>query len=128
MGRGIKAGKKSKEQKNRQRIKQQIRTYESEERAAFIEKVKKDIADEVTETIMYHHNIDILSVMFALRDEFKFGKDRIIRTVKKAAAHADVMYRENVSVDDMLALLEEETGLIEEDLIFEEEVVSEPDA
>ena len=123
MGRGIKAGKKSKDLKNRQRIKQQIRTYESEERAAFIEKVKKDIADEVTETIMYHHNIDILSVMFALRDEFKFGKDRIIRTVKKAAAHADVMYREKVSVDDMLALLEEETGLIEEDLIFEEEVV-----
>lgn len=128
MGRGIKAGKKSKDLKNRQRIKQQIRTYESEERAAFIEKVRRDIADEVTETIMYHHNIDILSVMFALRDEFKFGKDRIIRTVKKAAAHADVMYREKVSVDDMLALLEEETGLIEEDLIFEEEVVSEPDA
>ena len=128
MGRGIKAGKKSKDLKNRQRIKQQIRTYESEERAAFIEKVRRDIADEVTETIMYHHNIDILSVMFALRDEFKFGKDRIIRTVKKAAAHADVMYREKASVDDMLALLEEETGLIEEDLIFEEEVVSEPDA
>lgn len=128
MGRGIKAGKKSKDLKNRQRIKQQIRTYESEERAAFIEKVRRDIADEVTETIMYHHNIDILSVMFALRDEFKFGKDRIIRTVKKAAAHADVMYREKVSVDDMLALLEEETGLIEEDLIFEEEAVSESDA
>ncbi len=123
MGRGIKAGKKSKDLKNRQRIKQQIRTYESEERAAFIEKVRRDIADEVTETIMYHHNIDILSVMFALRDEFKFGKDRIIRTVKKAAAHADVMYREKASVDDMLALLEEETGLIEEDLIFEEEAV-----
>lgn len=122
MGRGIKAGKKSKDVKLASRIKKQIRIYETEEREAFVKQVREDIAKEVTESIMYHHNIDMLSVMFALRDEFKFGKDRIIRVIKKAAAHADYMYREKMDVDELLAILEEETGVAEDDLIFDEEV------
>ena len=127
MGRGIKAGKKSKDLKTRQKIKRLIRTYEAEERKKFVNNVRANISDEITETIMYQHNIDMLSVMFALRDEFNFGKNRLIRTIKKASSHAEFMHREKVSVDEMLAILEEETGVSEEDLIFKDEIIAEDD-
>ncbi len=125
MGRGMKAGKMTDDQKRKRQIKKQIRIYETEEREKLVKQVKEDIAQEVTEHIMYHHNIDMLSVMFALRDEFKFGKDRIVRTIKKAAEHADYMYREKADVDEMLKILKEETGVIEDDLIFDKEVALE---
>ena len=124
MGRGIKAGKPKK--KSSSRLRSLVRDiYETKERERVIREIKEQVTDEFTEMIMYQHNIDMLSVLFALRDEFKFGRDRLVRTLKKASEHAENMYREEVSVDDMLDILEKETGVTETDLVFEKVVESE---
>lgn len=111
----------------RNAVKNELRIYESKERERTIREIKEQVADEFTELVLYQHNVDMLSVLFALRDEFKFGKERLIRTLKKASEHADNMYREQVSVDDMLAILEEETGVTEADLTFKTEVTASND-
>lgn len=115
MGRGIKAGKTKKKKSG---LDLSLRL--DQERLA--NDINEAIKGEVTEMIMYQHNIDMLAVMFALRDEFKFGKDRLIRTLKKASEHATNMFHEGVSVDEMLVILEEETGVTETDLVFKPEV------
>lgn len=118
MGRGIKAGRKTKKRV----LDLEPRKESAIDRETMVRDVKRQVADDVTEMILYQHNIDMLSVLFALRDEFKFGKDRLIRTLKKASEHADNMYHEKVSVDDMLDVLKEETGVTEADLTFSKEV------
>lgn len=121
MGKGMKAGgKKAKKSFN-------LHVYESTQREIEFNHIKKDLVDQFTDVLMYQHNIDMLSVLFALRDEFKFGKDRLIRTLKKASAHADTMFINGDSVDEMLDILKQETGLTEGDLVFKHEIVIEED-
>ena len=64
----------------------------------------------------------MIAVMLALRDEYGFGKGRLIRTMKKAMDHAERMLLDRVDVDEMLAVLKEETGLREEELVWDVEV------
>ena len=120
MGKGMKAGRKS---KNTFQLRNDIRMYNSTEREIEMNRIKKEVSDQFVDILMYQHNIDMLAVLFALRDEFKFGKDRLIRTMKKASEHADTMFRNNNSVDEMLDILSKETGVGEKDLVFKTEVV-----
>lgn len=115
MGRGIKAGKKKKIDKKIRNIMEARTAYEKQ-------KIVDSVTNDMTELIMYQHNIDMIAVMFALRDEFQFGKSRLIRVLKRASEHADNMFVNKMDVDEMLAILEEETGVKEEDLIFTHEV------
>ncbi len=121
-GNGRKAGKKK--DKDQFKLRSDIRLYTStEQEIKSRNALNKALYDRVMETILYQHNIDMLAVLFALRDEFKFGKERLIRTLKKASAHADTMFRNKVSVDEMLDILEKETGVTEDDLSFKNEVI-----
>lgn len=119
MGKGMKAGKPSKEVKI---ISRAVRQYQEEQRRELITAVKAEIEDEVSERIIYCHNIDMIGVMFALRDEFGFGKSRLIRAVKRATEHSERMLRDKADVDEMLELLDEETGIKEDDLVWQIEV------
>ena len=125
MGKGMKAaGKKAKKSFN---LRKDIHVYESTQRKIELNRIKKDMVDQFTDVLMYQHNIDMLSVLFALRDEFKFGKDRLVRTLKKASMHADTMFLNGDSVDEMLDILKQETGVTEKDLVFRNEIVIDDD-
>ena len=53
----------------------------------------------------------MIAVMLALRDEFGFGRSRLIRTMKKTMDHSERMLEDHADVDDMLEILKVETGL-----------------
>lgn len=119
MGRGIKAGKKKKLDK---KIREVVDAHSEFEKRRLVEEIKDDVTREMTDLIMYQHNIDVLAMMFALRDEFGFGKERLIRTLKRASSHSDNMFVNKMNVDEMLDILETETGIKEDDLVFTHEI------
>lgn len=122
MGKGMRAGKVPKIEKDLKKISRVYQRYEEEERKRFIASVRAELEEEVTQTISYYHNLDMIAVMFALRDEFGFGKSRLIRTMKKSIEHAERMQRDNADVDEMLGILNEETGIREDELTWQFEV------
>ena len=119
MGRGIKAGKKKKLDK---KIREVVDAHSEFEKRRLVEEIKDDVTREMTDLIMYQHNIDVLAMMFALRDEFGFGRERLIRTLKRASSHSDNMFVNKMNVDEMLDILETETGIKEDDLVFTHEI------
>ena len=87
-----------------------------------VKSAKDSLADEIIEELTYRHNVDMIAVMFALRDEFGFGRARLVRTMKKTMDHAERMLEDHADVDAMLEILKEETGLREDELIWDVEV------
>lgn len=127
MGRGMRAGKKPKNSitithDDLKKLERVARKYEQEERKRILEAMKDALAEEVEKALSYRHNIDMIAVTFALRDEYGFGKSRLIRALKKADAHAERMILDGVDVDEMLGILKDETGLREDELIWDMEV------
>ena len=119
MGRGMKAGKV---QKSTRKIANAIRQHEVEEQKRFINQVRLELEEAVSDTLSYHHNLDMIGVMFALRDEFGFGKNRLLRAIRKSCEHSERMLRDGASVDEMLTILQDETGICEEELTWDIEI------
>lgn len=119
MGKGMTAGRLSKKEKTVKRLKEKIRDAD---RKQFIEAVMAEVEDQMSAKISYHHNIDMIGVMFALRDEFGFGRGRLIRAIRKSCDHATRMMIDHADVDEMLMILREETGLTEEDMTWNVEI------
>lgn len=122
MGRGMKAGKLPKEKRDMRRMELAVDEYAKRVEKRIVRSAKDSLADEITEELTYRHNIDMISIMFALRDEFGFGRSRLIRTLKKSIEHADRMLEDRADIEEMLEIVKKETGLTEEDLIWSEEV------
>lgn len=122
MGKGMQAGRAPKLDKDLKKAAQAYRRYEEKERKRLVDAVRVELEEEVTQTISYYHNLDMIAVMFALRDEFGFGKSRLLRTMKKSIEHVERMQRDRADVDVMLGILNEETGIREEELTWETEV------
>lgn len=122
MGRGMKAGKLPKEKRDMRRMELAVDEYAKRVEKRIVRSAKDSLADEITEELTYRHNIDMISIMFALRDEFGFGRSRLIRTLKKSIEHADRMLEDHADIEEMLEIVKKETGLTEEDLIWSEEV------
>lgn len=121
MGRGMKAGKLQKEKRDMRRMELAVDEYAKRVEKRIVRSAKDSLADEITEELTYRHNIDMISIMFALRDEFGFGRSRLIRTLKKSIEHADRMLEDHADIEEMLEIVKKETGLTEEDLIWSEE-------
>ena len=119
MGKNMKAGKIPKSEKNLRRFEKVMDGYASQ--AEIMDRARENLAEEVANEIMYRHNIDMISVMLALKDEFRFGKVRIMRVLRRATSHAERMLLDRAEVDSMLKILEEETGILENDLVWEEQ-------
>lgn len=122
MGKGMRAGKIPKADKDLRKLERLVGRYAEQAEKRIVRTAKDSLAEEITEELMYRHNIDMIAVMLALRDEYGFGKGRLIRTMKKAMDHAERMLLDRVDVDEMLAVLKEETGLREEELVWDVEV------
>ncbi len=127
MGRGMKAGRKPKNsititQEDLKHLERVARKYEQEERKRILDSMKDALAEEVGKALSYRHNIDMIAVMFALRDEYGFGKSRLIRAIKTASAHAERMILDDADLDEMLEVLKTETGISEDELIWDFEV------
>lgn len=122
MGRGMKAGKLPKEKRDMRRMELAVDEYAKRVEKRIVRSAKDSLADEITEELTYRHNIDMISIMFALRDEFGFGRSRLIRTLKKSIEHADRMLEDHADIEEMLEIVKKETGLTEEDLIWSEKV------
>lgn len=112
MGKGMRAGRLSK-------IEKTIRKHEIEEQQKFVNSLRANLEEAVSDTLAYHHNLDMIAVMFALRDEFGFGKGRILRVIRRSCEHAERMIADRANVDDMLDILKGETGICEDDLMWE---------
>lgn len=122
MGRGMKAGRLQKEKRDMRRMERAVDEYAKRVEKRIVRSAKDSLADEITEELTYRHNIDMISIMFALRDEFGFGRSRLIRTLKKSIEHADRMLEDHADIEEMLEIVKKETGLTEGDLIWSEEV------
>lgn len=122
MGKGMRAGKIPKEDKDLRKLERLVGRYAEQAEKRIVRTAKDSLAEEITEELMYRHNIDMIAVMLALRDEYGFGKGRLIRTMKKAMDHAERMLLDRVDVDEMLEVLKEETGLREKELVWDVEV------
>lgn len=125
MGKGMKAGRAPRLEKDLKKISRFVRQYEAEERKRLVDLARSDLEKDIEQTLSYHHNIDMIALMFALRDEFSFGRSRLIRAVRRTAEHAERMILDKADVDEMLQLLKDETGICEEDLTWDEEIESE---
>ena len=84
--------------------------------------VRQDLADEISAMLDYQHNIDMIGVLFGLRDEFGFGRTRLIRAIRRACDHAERMKRDHADVDEMLDILKAETGIEDDDLTWDVEI------
>lgn len=121
MGKGMRAGRLPKSEKNLKRFEKVIDEYASRAEKEITARARENLAEEVTDEILYRHNIDMVAIMLALKDEFGFGKVRIMRVMKRAISHADRMLLDRSELDDMLKILREETGIREDDLVWEEQ-------
>ena len=122
MGKGMRAGKIPKEDKDLRKLERLVGRYAEQAEKRIVRTAKDSLAEEITEELMYRHNIDMIAVMLALRDEFSFGRSRLIRTMKKAMDHAERMLEDHADVDEMLEVIKSETGLREEELVWDVEV------
>ena len=91
----------------------------------FLSNVRTRVQNELATSLAYQHNIDMLSFLLALRDEFSFGKQRLLRVLAKASKHAEYAFTHNMTTEDLIQILEEETGLTSEDLTFEAKLIDE---
>lgn len=120
MGKNMKAGKRPKSEKNIRRLEKVMDEYALQAEKEITDRARENLKDEVANEIMYRHNIDMISVMLALKDEFRFGKVRIVRVLRRATSHAERMLLDRAEVDEMLRILEEETGIQENELVWED--------
>ena len=93
----------------------------------FLNNVRTRVQNELAISLTYQHNIDMLSFLLALRDEFSFGKQRLLRVLGKASKHAEYAFTHNMTTEDLIQILEEETGLTSKDLTFEAKLIDELD-
>ena len=93
-----------------------IREWEEKERDKIVAEAKKMLSDEVNEVIANRHNAIVMAVLFALRSELGFGKKRLLRLIRKIDENTDVIIDGKRGLDDLLAELERETGITEDDL------------
>lgn len=122
MGKGMRAGRIPKADKDMRKLERAVNLYAQQVEKRIVKNAKDSIADDIVEELTYRHNIDMIAVMLALRDEFGFGRSRLIRTMKKTMDHAERMLEDHADVDAMLEILKEETGLREDELIWDVEV------
>ena len=122
MGKGIKAGKPPKAEKDLKRLERLFDWYAPQAEKRMAERAKESLTEDIVQELTYRHNIDAIAFMFALRDEFGFGRTRLIRTMKKYIDHAERMLLDRADVDEMLRILKDETGLREDELIWDVEV------
>lgn len=122
MGRGMRAGKPPKAEKDLKRLERLFDWYAPQAEKRMAELAKESLTEDIVQELTYRHNIDMIAVMLALRDEFGFGKSRIIRLMKKTMDHAERMLLDRADVDEMLGILKEETGLREDELVWDVEV------
>lgn len=116
MGRGMRAGKIPKERK---KIEKAIRAREMDQQQKFVDSLRMNLEEAVSDTLAYHHNLDMIAMMFALHDEFGFGRSRLIRAIRKTCEHAERMLVDRADVDEMLEILKGETGIREEELTWD---------
>lgn len=93
--------------------------YTEIDKNRFINDVRARVQNELTLNLAYQHNIDMLSFLLALRDEFSFGKSRLLRVLERASKHAEYAFVHNMTTEDLIEVLEEETGLTAKDITFE---------
>lgn len=122
MGKGMRAGRIPKADKDMRKLERAFDEYAQRVEKRIVKSAKDSLADEIIEELTYRHNVDMIAVMFALRDEFGFGRARLVRTMKKTMDHAERMLEDHADVDAMLEILKEETGLREDELIWDVEV------
>jgi len=122
MGKGMRAGRIPKADKDMRKLERAVNLYAQQVEKRIVKNAKDSIADDIVEELTYRHNIDMIAVMLALRDEFGFGRSRLIRTMKKTMDHSERMLEDHADVDDMLEILKVETGLTEGELIWDVEV------
>jgi len=122
MGKGMRAGRIPKADKDMRKLERAVDEYAQRVEKRIVKSAKDSLADEIIEELTYRHNVDMIAVMFALRDEFGFGRARLVRTMKKTMDHAERMLEDHADVDAMLEILKEETGLREDELIWDVEV------
>ncbi len=131
MGKGMLAGKnrKSKSREKEISYRQSIPTPTTTEvdNDRFMYNVRARVQNELTLSLAYQHNIDMLSFLLALRDEFSFGKQRLLRVLEKASKHAEYAFTHNMTTEDLIEVLHEETGLTSKDLTFEVDLIQELD-
>lgn len=120
MGKGMRAGRLPKKERKIREIKSEL--LEVKKRTEFVNSVREDLEAEVLRLLTYNHNLDMLSVMFALRDMFGFGKDRLLRTMEKACQHQNQMAESKADINEMLEIIRSETGIAPDELVFEVEV------
>lgn len=111
MGRKMTAGRPNK-------TRRAVRQWEIRERDKIIAEAKKNLTEDIEQTIMDRHNRIMLACMFAIRDELGYGKVRLIRIFKKINDHFEAILEEGKPIDELLDILEKETGLKEEDLVW----------
>lgn len=128
MGRGMIA-RKTKKSKIRTSKKKslniQSNNYTEINTTQFLNNVRTRVQNELAISLTYQHNIDMLSFLLALRDEFSFGKQRLLRVLEKASKHAEYAFTHNMTTEDLIQILEEETGLTSKDLTFEATLIDE---
>ena len=122
MGKGMRAGRIPKAEKDMRKLERAVDEYAQRVEKRIVRNAKDSIADDIIEELTYRHNIDMIAVMLALRDEFGFGRSRLIRTMKKTMDHAERMLEDHADVDEMLEVIRSETGLREDELIWDVEV------
>ena len=122
MGRGMRAGKPPKAEKDLKKLERLFDWYAPQAERQMVRRAKDSLAEEIEQELTYRHNIDAIAFMFALRDEFGFARNRLIRTMKKYMDHAERMLLDRADVDEMLGILKDETGLREDELIWDVEV------
>lgn len=131
MGRGMIAGKQKKlkvtsNRKNSVNF-QNTSNYTEINTTQFLSNVRTRVQNELAISLTYQHNVDMLSFLLALRDEFSFGKQRLIRVLNQASKHAEYAFTHNMTTEDLIQILGEETGLTSEDITFEATLVDELD-
>lgn len=119
MGRGMRAGRPTQKDRTLKKIERFVREYEAEERKRLVDYARADLEKDIKDTLSYQHNVEMIAVMFALRDEFGFGKRRLIRAIKKTTEHAEEMLEARVDLDEALAILKDETGIREDELSWD---------
>ena len=128
MGRGMIAKKPKKRSATKnQSTKSSTAIYTEIDKNQFINNVRSRVQNELAISLAYQHNIDMLSFLLALRDEFSFGKSRLLRVLARASKHAEYAFTHNMTTEDLIAVLEEETGLTAKDITFEASLIDSMD-
>ena len=122
MGKGMRAGRDSKAEKKKKAIVRALQRDEEAERKRLVRAAGAELKEDFERTLSYHHNVAMIAEMFALRDEFCFGKKRLLRVIAKTAEHKKRMLKDQVDIDEMLEILKKETGIRKEEIEGDDEI------